>query len=393
MIVAMDETAVASVMGRGMMGAVVHRRHQSDLRHKGGPSKRHLGRTALMASVCNDPALQPHLPQVWLPRTTAQNQPPPSLSAVFTRAGAPHEAWHGSHGFCTSRIVLAWLRRVRRKVLLHRPGARIIVVLDVCPAHVTPVVLAGARRLHIDVVFVPAKLTWLLQLLDTHVFSQLKREMRTVLWAARQRHEDGALSVAEHLEALLEAASSVLTRRTWNHLFPRVGLDGSTDYLRPGLRALVQGEDLSARPPSVSELAEVLGAHRTNLDHVYRLLVQGQTTAGAVHSDGDMGSAGDQSVAPEEADPILGPLLSLQVASGPSAAPCLNTLPTPALARPVPRGRRLLPCTRNLRILPPPPEAPEHRVSTRSQKRALVQGVVGAEKRSRAQTSSVVGQP
>ena len=391
-IVAMDETAVASVMSRGMMGAIVHRRQQGDLRVKRSPSKRQLGRTALIAAVCNDAALQPHLPQVWLPRTTAKNQPPPSLQAVFTQAGSPHEAWHGSHGFCTHRIVLAWLRRVRRKVLMHRPGARLIVVMDVCPAHVAPALLAGARRLHIDVVLVPARMTWLLQLLDTHVFAQLKREMRTLLWAARQRHEDGALGVAEHLKALLEATSNVLTRRAWNHLFPRVGLDGSTDALRPGLRALVHDEDLSARPPTEEELAEVLGAHRKNVSHVHRLLLQGQNTADAVHSEGDPGSAGDHSLTPEETDPILAPLLTQEIASGPSGAPSQNTSPAPALARPVPRGRRLLPCTRNLRILAPPPEAPEHRVTTRSQKRPLVQGVVGAEKRSRAETGNVDSQ-
>ena len=269
-------------------------------------------------------------------------------------------------------------------LLLLRPGARLIVVMDVCPAHVAPAVLVGARRLQIDIVLVPARLTWLLQLLDTHVFAQLKREMRTEVWAAKQRQADGALSAPEHLQALLEATSKVLTRRSWSHFFPRVGLDGSTDALRPGLRDLVQDEDLSAKPPTESELATVLGAHRTNIGHVYRLLVPRQKNEAGMQSQEETGSAGERTATPEEADPILAPLLPGSVVSRSSGAAPQNAFAAPDVTRLVPRGRRLLPCIRNLQILPTMPDAREHRMATRSQKRALLEGVVGAEKRSRA---------
>ena len=92
MIVGVDETAGPSIMGRAMRGAVVSRRLQKQLRQEASPSKCQLGRTALMAAVCSNAALQPHLPQVWLPRTTRQKQAAPTLQAVFAREGAPHEA-------------------------------------------------------------------------------------------------------------------------------------------------------------------------------------------------------------------------------------------------------------------------------------------------------------
>lgn len=392
-VVAMDETAVASVTKRGMAGAVVARDRQSTVRENAGVARRQLGRTALMASVCNDADLQRHLPQIWLPRTAPNAQPSAATRAVFTEAGHPHEAWHGSQGFCTQRVVLAWLRRMHRSVKRHRPGARLVVVLDVCPVHVVPAVFDAARRLKIIVVLVPARLTWLIQILDTHVFAQLKREMRKMVWAARLQSEDGGLTSAEHLRMLTEAASKVIVRRSWQDIFPRVGLDGNTDALRPGLRDLVRDQDLSPRRPSTAELAEVLGAHRKHVDSLHRLLFSQDTPS----AENPAASAVQDTVSAEvgdlATDPVLAPWQPATTGSGTAVTASSGGQRSPAPPRVLPRGRRLLPCVRNLQILPPPPVSAESRIATRSQRPALVPGVVGAPSRKRSRPSLDDSQP
>ena len=382
-VVAMDETALASLTKRGMAGAVVARHRQGALRQAPSVARRQLGRTALMASVCSDADLQQHLPQVWLPRTPANGRTSSTTRAVFSEAGHPHEAWHGSQGFCTQRIVVAWLRRVHRVVKRHRQGARLVIVMDVCPVHVVPAVLATARRLHVDVVLVPARLTWLLQILDTHVFAQLKREMRKMIGVARLRSEGPELPIPEHLRMLTQAASKMLVGRSWQHLFPGVGLNGCTDALRPGLRHLMEDQDLSPRKPTVEELAEVLGAHRKNVNCLHRLLFPTNTpSAGsaAVSAPPDSISlAADD----EAADPVLAPWQPARATSMTTAGTQNAPAQSPAQPCRLPRGRRLLPCVRNMQILPPPPVHPEGRVATRSQRPSLVRGVVGAPKRRR----------
>ena len=171
-------------------------------------------RLALLTSVCNDPDIQKHLPQIWLPRSKEGKRPPRAVVQAFTAAGYPHEGWHGARGWTTQGVLRAWLARVRRKILQLRPGARIIIVMDVCPTHVAQCVLEAARHLGLSVVLVPARCIWLLQILDTHVFAQLKREMRRQLWRDAQRACEGTLSMAEQLQASIQA-------HTPQHMGPR----------------------------------------------------------------------------------------------------------------------------------------------------------------------------
>jgi hypothetical protein len=382
-VVAMDETSVTNVK-RTAKGTVVPRSRQGDLRQNQGKPRRNLRRTTLIACVCSDASLQPHMPQIWLPLTDPTRLPPASMRAVFTASGAPHEAWHGTKGFVTQRLLRAWLTRMHRRVRILRPKARIVVVMDVCPAHVAQPLLAAAARLGLILVFVPARLTWLLQILDTHVFAQLKREMRRRFWMATQRSADHCLSPAEQLQALTEAATDVLVRRSWSHLFPRVGLDGSIDNLRPSLQTLLVDADLAPRLPTESELAVLLGGHRQHLGAVHRLLCGPSPDAhvGAVIP----GASASSAPAEVDGDPdqVLGPLLAPEQQS--TADPTTTSSAAPAAGQAVrlPRGRPLWPCPHNLRVLPEPPAPPGERVATRSQKRPLVSGVVGAPKRSRS---------
>ena len=387
-IIGMDETAVASVH-RTMRGTAVSAQKQSSLPHATPHVERHVGRTALMACVCSDADLQPHLPQIWLPRSDASKAPPASIRAVFTASGSPHEAWYGTRGFATQQVMRAWLTRVRRKVRLLRPSARLVVVMDVCPVHVGESVLRHARRLGIEIVFVPARLTWLLQFLDTHVFAQLKREMRRQLWDAAHAARVGVLSPAEQLAALTRATSAKLVHGNWTHLIGRVCLNGDIGSMRPSLRELLQDIDLTPRAPTNDELAMVLGAHRTHVEGVARTLFPSRAPSAEAAQDGSVSACVVTEADGLEESSFLQPILHTTFpvttgsgASSSSQAPA-NVPESDPVVR-VPRGRRLWPCPRNLMIVPEPRPPETSRINTRSQKRPLMEGVVGAAKRSKS---------
>ena len=62
-----------------------------------------------------------------------------------------------------------------REYLDHR---EIILLMDMAPCHMHPSVFALARRKGIRIVLIPARLTGLLQPLDTHVFRQFRARMQ-----------------------------------------------------------------------------------------------------------------------------------------------------------------------------------------------------------------------
>ena len=328
-------------------------------------------RLALLASVCSDPEIQKHLPQIWLPRSKEGKRPPTAVVQAFLAAGYPHEGWHGTRGWTTQCVLRAWFARARRKILQLRPGARIIIVIDVCPTHVAQRVLEAARHLGLSVVLVPARCTWLLQILHTHVFAQLKREIRRQLWRDTQRACEGALSMAEQLQSMTTAATQVLVNRSWSHLFGRVGLDGSLQLLRPSLARMLRGRDLTPRHPTMMELADVLGAHRTHVGGVAAALFSSHAAGGA--SAGVLGatSSSSSSTTPLLADEsgLLSPILQPVPTRGPASAQIGRATAPAAKAVAWPRARRLWPCPRNLHVLPDTPLPDENRIGTRSQKR------------------------
>lgn len=388
-IVGMDETAVAGVL-RTMQGTTVNAQGLSSLPHARKKNGRHIGRTALLACICNDAELQPHLPQVWLPRSDANKAPPASVRAVFTACGSPHEAWYGTRGYTTQHVMRAWLTRLRRRVRQLRPGARIVVVMDVCPVHVAEKVLRHARRLDIAIVLVPARLTWLLQFLDTHVFAQLKREMRRQLWNATHAAPSGTLLPSEQLAALTRAASLKLVQHKWTHLLGRVCLDGNVSNMRPSLRTLLHNQDLTPRIPTKAELATILGAHRQHVDGVARALFPSSGPSAEPAHEGPDSAAVIPLTDEVSETAFLRPIVhtvfpapaSTHGSSSSSSQAPANVSGSDAVRR-VPRGRRLWPCPRNLMIVPEPVHPDASRVSTRSQRRPLVEGVVGAPKRSK----------
>ena len=196
-IISMDETFVNSTMpfGDGFVaqgqawGLTDPRRTRPQVDHADV-------RTSLLATVCSCAALQPHLPQVFLPRGRPGGAMPANQVPAWEAQRYPHECWTGTAGFVTTTTMIRWAAHVRSVVSSFNASLWIVLVMDCCTAHLDMRFLQHLRRLKILFLIVPAKLTWLVQLLDVYVLAELKQMLRDGL--AKELLKSTSCSVSLH---------------------------------------------------------------------------------------------------------------------------------------------------------------------------------------------------
>jgi hypothetical protein len=116
---------------------------------------------------------------------------------------------------------------LKKAVVTHAGGVRIVLLLDCCRVHMTPRVMRACRRHGIWPIFVPARLTWLLQPLDTHAFALFKHALRMAHQRARAASRDGNVTMAQFLQCLYDAIRTVLQGRRWSTAFENNGFGES----------------------------------------------------------------------------------------------------------------------------------------------------------------------
>jgi hypothetical protein len=272
-VVNMDETFLNNIKPwkRGIVvrGAGGEHAHAGSVRKD--PS---LGRMALLASVCSHAAVQRLLPQIRMPRAKGGGKVPcEPIRTAYRAAGAPQIAVHGTSGWNTSTTMKFYLKSLMVAARRGAPGHAVMLVMDCCPSHLSVDVLAAAARLGMHVVIIPARLTWLMQPLDTHVFAQLKRKMRIAEYDWKACRTDRRMAEVDRIEMHGEAIREVLVDRDWSQTVARAGLTHTAAPLRGQLAKVVEGLDLAPRAPTEAELATLLNLSVPRAAKLRRLLL------------------------------------------------------------------------------------------------------------------------
>ena len=125
-----------------------------------------------VAIICDDTTLQPYLPQVLLvnERTVSVE-----LSRRWTALrGCNAKLWRGKSAWINEKVFAKILRELGM-VLRERAGGRqAVLLMDAHKVHYSKGALAACRDYDIWPVVIPARMTSMLQPLDTHVFSRFK---------------------------------------------------------------------------------------------------------------------------------------------------------------------------------------------------------------------------
>ena len=182
---------------------------------------------SFLAFLTHDSTVQPKLPQVVL-----SNKKAVSLGMLHTLlASKPHSIriWRENSGWTNHQVFRRLMTLLMQCLSEYVSTHQVVLVVDVAKAHFHSSIFAHANRLGLRLVYVPAKLTWLLQPADTHCFSRLKAQLRKRWLELRVDSEDGKVSATQWLLAVFEVVQKVLCGTKWLPAFKAVGLlDEST---------------------------------------------------------------------------------------------------------------------------------------------------------------------
>ena len=124
--------------------------------------------------------------------------------------------------------------------------------MDTYAPHYDPVVLRRAFHLGIAIEFIPARLTWLMQPLDTHVFRRFKSYLRKVIETSTVAQAGVKLGKVAWIALGCEAVQCILEDNNWSLAFMDNGYGGQQKRLSKAilseLKEVGVPESSAARP-------------------------------------------------------------------------------------------------------------------------------------------------
>jgi hypothetical protein len=224
LFVNMDETSMKLNYGR-QRGLLVRKRALP-------PGKKHRkekmsasdakANVSFLAFLTHDTAIQPKLPQVILGNKHKMTLKIMKELALHQpenfRVWREESSWNNH---CIMRKLISLLATCLKD---YKATHQIILVLDVASCHRHTSIYALANRLGVRLLFVPAKLTYLLQPADTHLFSKLKASLRRRWRELLVESEAGTVSYQVWLSAFFGVARQILNSTRWQSAFHAAGL-------------------------------------------------------------------------------------------------------------------------------------------------------------------------
>jgi hypothetical protein len=217
----LDETSVCLFQGDQKGNVLVSRkRARDDTFQKVGRNKRRCCLTHV-GLICDRPDLQPIMPQF----------------VIGNKATFKAKDWDVLVGGQPRNVHLvrqqsAWNNTSTMKWLIRKLGATLqphmgslqpVLILDACKVHLSQVVFSTCVTCQIWPVVAPAKLTWLLQPLDTHAFKLYKARLQKNYQNARIDFGVCDLTVEQFLKVLYTTIREVLQGKEWGRAFNEDG--------------------------------------------------------------------------------------------------------------------------------------------------------------------------
>ena len=187
--------------------------------------KKQHGAISHLAIIADNAEVQLRLPQVFLASDKLVGV------AAATRASVGDvQIWRGSSGWNTSAKLVRLLEVLADALRPWRASHQPILFLDAASCHFTADVLHAGERTDLWVIPIPARLSWLVQPLDTHGFGVYK----TLLLDEGRR----LVRVAEGCDvprgawlcARTSTAERYLSQHSWRHAFEHNGLVGYQNF-------------------------------------------------------------------------------------------------------------------------------------------------------------------
>ena len=231
--------------------------------------------TTLLAMICDNEVLQPHLPQIWLPKDGPTKRMSHHMRSQLSKALAdkyPQQVWGGTTGWMTAPLFNVVLRLLRQRVdKILGPEWLVLLIIDAAGAHTSVETMQLAAEMDMPLLLIPGQLTCLLQMLDVQVFWHLKHRLRQEYMQLRHLRADGRLPANGWVHLAVDAVHDTLVQRDWRSAFdvlyiPSVDVPLRT-YCRVQALAPASVEDLPQMPMTPGQADEIMGRHRKGIYH------------------------------------------------------------------------------------------------------------------------------
>ena len=255
----LDETFVSfETEQRGTI--VSNTRVRSDLttRRRVYRSQRRYGITHV-AIICDDSSIQPLLPQVMIGRTSVLRAR--AMDEIHEVTSSNVCVLRTAKGWNTSATMVRIIQLLDYLLRDYKRTRQFIMVLDAGKIHVTEAVAKAFRKARLWYCLIPAKMTYVLQPLDTHVFARYKIKLLQSLTQYRISSGRATLDSIDVIRVINRLCRSFFCGYHWGAPFDNdgYGLGDSpqarvSKFIRTHLGLPIQLSVSKARPSEESLL-------------------------------------------------------------------------------------------------------------------------------------------
>ena len=232
-----------------------------------------------VALVCDDEALQKSMPHFIVGSKSKMTNE--CYEKLCRENHANVHVWRTEHKAWNNSWLLQRMLKVLSEQLLHRTDLQPVLIMDVAPCHLHESVLREARSLGIWVMYVPAQLTFLLQVLDTHGFASFKNWLRKEYKRLQSVSVDGTVDRLLWLRVLQKAKADFFDSKSWAKGFQATGARRPCVCFTKEIQKYVhpkQARAAKARKPT-EETLKLFWPRRRKMLYGYTLLFQEQPMA------------------------------------------------------------------------------------------------------------------
>jgi len=222
-LINLDETAVRYFHGENKGNVIKKAIHPEGSNEKAAQISRKDLRACIthVALVAEDPEVQQVLPPWILGNTNVMLKR--DVTAAQADVGPNIRFIRGKSGWTNVTVMVALLKAIASAVRSLEQNRFIVLLLDCARQHLHDKISRCARSVKIHLVYVPAKLTWLLQPCDTHVFLKYKRRLAELYADDVANYKSGKQPYSQWLRRIGKCIVDVLESSPWSKAFAETG--------------------------------------------------------------------------------------------------------------------------------------------------------------------------
>ena len=261
-VINLDETSIPKAYGRTrgtvMTPSAWPEYNSFDMSEHVSRSKTHCF-ISYCALVASDPLVSARLPQVLLASRKNMNRALEQHADVML--GVRTHLWVRNSAWATQEVFLEILELLVEALEDYRSFFSFILVFDAARVHLNMDVAQKLLFHGIRIVVVPAKLTWLLQPLDTHVFANFKNNLRRRLQKAAIASDDGQWTDQQWIDAVADCITG-MQETVHENSFSRNGMLGDQGNMKAVENEIFSHDFVNSvgrQPPSLEDVSFALG--------------------------------------------------------------------------------------------------------------------------------------